>query len=188
MKKPVSISDNEKWQAVVNCERNYDDLFFYGVKTTRIFCRPSCKSKTPKRDNVTFFDNVNTAIETGFRPCKRCCPDKVVYDQDLELVAKAKDIFDADYNQTVVLNDISKQLGVSINHLVRVFKLYHGLTPLQYLTKLKINKAAELLTQTDITILEIAYISGFNSLSSFYKCFKDQTGYSPNQHRRGMGD
>lgn len=180
--------DNEKWFAVISCDRNYDGLFYYGVKTTRIFCRPSCKSKTPNRANVVFFDNIKTAEETGYRPCKRCCPEKTVFDPAFELIAKAKSIFDVIYNKQVDLTNISRQLGVSKNHLNRVFKLHNGLTPMQYITKLKIDKAAELLTQTDISILEIAYMAGFKSISCFYKCFKDQTGHSPNKHRRGIND
>lgn len=188
MKKSIRISNNEKWQALVSCDRSYDGRFFYGVKTTGVFCRPSCKSKTPVRDNVIFFDNAATAIETGFRPCKRCCPDKVVFEPDLELMKKAKDIFDADYNKQVDLSQISKQLGVSTNHLIKLFKQHSGLTPTQYIVKIRVDKAAELLNQTDINILEIAYTTGFKSLSNFYKCFKEQTGHTPNEHRKSRGD
>ena len=89
MKKAAQISDNEKWQAVENCDKSYDDIFIYGVKTTGIFCRPSCRSKTPVRTNIVFFTNPTNAIEAGFRPCKKCRPDKIVFEPDLELVKKA---------------------------------------------------------------------------------------------------
>lgn len=184
MKKLTRISDTEKWQAVVSCDSRYDGIFFYGVKTTGIFCRPSCKSKTPVRDNVTFFDNVESATKTGFRPCKRCQPDKVAFEHNLELVKKAKDIFDVDYNKTIDLSHISKQLGVSTSHLIRLFKQYRGLTPTQYIVKIRIDKATELLNQKDISILDIAYMIGFKSLSNFYKCFKQQTGHTPNKYRK----
>jgi len=188
MKKPVRISDNEKWHALVSCDGRYDGIFFYGVKTTGIFCRPSCNSKTPVRDNVTFFDNAANAIEAGFRPCKRCCPDKVVFEPDLELMKKAKNIFDTNYNKQVDVSQISKQLGVSTNHLIKIFKHYNGLTPTQYIVKIRVGKASELLNQTDINIFEIAYMTGFKSLSNFYKCFKEQTGHTPNKHRKSRGD
>lgn len=187
MKKPARIPDNEKWQAVVNCDKNYDGMFFYGVKTTKIFCRPSCRTKIPKRANVVFFDTAGYAIEAGFRACKKCRPDKVVFEPNLELVKKVKDMFDVNYNKSIELSSISKELGVSKNHLVRLFKQYSSLTPAQYITKLRVTKAAELLTKKDMKILEIAYMTGFNSLSNFYRCFKIQTGYTPNKYRKSRG-
>lgn len=188
MKEPIRISDNEKWQAVVSCDRSYDGIFFYGVKTTGIFCRPSCKSKTPIRDNVAFFDSAAKAIELGFRPCKRCCPDKIVYEPDLELIKKAKDMFDADYNKEIQLKHISKQLGVSKNHLIRLFKQHIGITPTQYISKIRVKKAEKLLNKRDISILEVSYAAGFKSLSNFYKCFKEHTGHTPNEHRKSKSN
>lgn len=184
MKEPSKISDCEKWQAVINCDRRYDGIFFYGVKTTGIFCKPSCKSKTPHRDNVVFWGNPAIAMECGFRACKRCRPEKAIFEPDLELLKKTKDIFDAKYSEQVELNLISKQLGVSKSHLIRLFKLHSGLTPTQYIAKVRVDKAVELLNQTDMNILEIAYAVGFKSLSNFYKCFKEQTGHSPKEHRK----
>jgi len=115
MNKPVRISDNEKWEAVICSKKSYDGLFFYGVKTTGIFCRPSCSARTPDRGNVVFFDNDINAIAAGFRPCKKCRPDKAVFEPDLELVKKAKDIFDANYTGSIKIGHIAKQLGVSFN-------------------------------------------------------------------------
>ena len=188
MKELIRISDNEKWKAVASCDRSYDGIFFYGVKTTGIFCRPSCKSKTPVHGNATFFHSAASAIEAGFRPCKRCCPDKIVFEPDLELMKKTKAILEADYNKQVDLQQISKQLGVSTNHLIKIFKRHNNLTPTQYIIKIRIDKASELLNQTDINILEIAYMTGFKSVSNFYKCFKEHTGHTPNEYRKGRGE
>lgn len=185
MKEIIKISDDEKWQAVVSCDRNYDGIFFYGVKTTGIFCRPSCKSKTPLRGNVIFFDNAAEAIEKGFRSCKRCCPNKIVFEPDLELIKRAKNIFDVDYNKQVNLSNVSRQLGISKNHLIRIFKKYTGTTPVQYIARIRIDEAEKLLSEGDKSIIEVAYEAGFKSLSNFYKCFKEHTGCTPNKHRRG---
>lgn len=187
MKDYLPISISEKWQAVVSCDKSYDSLFFYGVKTTGIFCRPSCKAKTPARENVVFFDNSKAAIDARFRPCKKCCPDKAVFEPDFELVKKAKDIFDSHYDTAIDLTATAKQLGVSANHLSRLFKKQFGRTPTQYITGLRLDKAAELLGQADASILEIAYMTGFKSLSNFYKCFKEQTGHTPKEHRKTGG-
>lgn len=186
MKQYGETSDDKKWQAVVSCDRSYDGIFFYGVKTTGVFCRPSCKSKTPIRENVAFFDNAAKAIASGFRPCKRCCPDAVVCDPELQLFKKAKSIFDADYSKPADFRHISKQLGVSKNHLIRLFKQHSGLTPTQYITKVRVVKAEELLQQ-NTGILEAAYAVGFKSLSNFYKCFKEQTGKTPYECRKVRG-
>ena len=187
MKEYLPISDSEKWQAVVSCDKSYDGLFFYGVKTTGIFCRPSCRAKTPARENVVFLANAKSAVDAGFRPCKKCHPDKTVFEPDLELVKKAKEILDSNYDSTTDLRNISKQLGVSTNHLARLFKKQLGLTPTQYITELRVGKAAELLGQADASVLEIAYTTGFRSLSNFYKCFKEQTGHTPKEYRKNGG-
>ena len=88
----MTLTDNEKWDAVVHCDPTYDGQFFYGVKTTGIFCRPSCKSKTPLRENVEFFDEAAVASARGMRPCKRCRPDLLDYAPTRELLSKIKAI------------------------------------------------------------------------------------------------
>ncbi|SHI61671.1 bifunctional transcriptional activator/DNA repair enzyme AdaA [Lutispora thermophila] len=188
MENSKTISDYQKWQAIVSCDKNYDGIFYYGVKTTMIFCRPSCKSKTPIQDNVVFFDNAAQAIAEGFRPCKRCRPDKLFFEPELEILNKAIDLFHVTYNKQINLEYASRQLGVSINHLIKIFKQYTGLTPMQYISRVRVDKAKMLLKQEGIGIPEIAYAIGYESLSSFYKCFKDQTGYTPNEYRKHRGD
>jgi len=182
------ISDSQRWQAVVSCDKNYDGLFLYGVKTTRIFCRPSCNAKTPSRINVIFFTDAAQAMEEGFRPCKKCCPDKEVFEPALELVKKVRKNLDSNYHEPTDLNYISKQLGVSTSHMVRLFKQQNGLTPAQYITKARIYKAAELLVQTDLSILEITNATGFESISNFYKHFKQYTMHTPNEYRKSRGE
>jgi AraC family transcriptional regulator, regulatory protein of adaptative response / methylphosphotriester-DNA alkyltransferase methyltransferase len=187
VKGSITPSDSDKWQAVVGCDKSYDGAFFYGVTTTRVFCRPSCKSRTPVRDNVVYFDTAARALETGFRPCKRCCPDKPVFEPDLELVERAKDSLDADFLGRVDLTRISRQVGVSRNHLTKLFRRHCGLSPTQYVARKRVDKAEELLGQGDMGILEIAYAAGFVSLSNFYRCFRAQTGLTPTEYRTRRG-
>ncbi len=78
------------------------------------------------------------------------------------------------------------QLGVSTSHLQRLFKQQNGLTPTQYITGIRVAKAKELLTQSGLSVLEIALATGFKSLSRFYKCFKEQTGLPPNVYRKRL--
>jgi len=181
MRKTITISENDKWQAVVSCDNSFDGLFFYGVRTTGIFCRPSCPAKTPLLENVLFFADASQAVQKGFRPCKKCRPDQEKYEPDLELVNKAKATFDANSETVIDYKQVSKELGVSLNHLIKLFGLHCGLTPAQYVTTIRVSKAAELLTQTELSILEVCFLSGFKSVSSFYKCFKHHTGYTPRE-------
>lgn len=179
MKEYRELLPEEKWQAVVRCDSRYDGVFFYGVKTTGIFCRPSCKSKVPAPGNVVFFEQPAEARKLGFRPCKRCCPDRAVFQPELELVKQARQIIDESYQSQIDACQISRQLGVSKNHLVKLFKRHYGETPTRYITSRRVAKASELLRQGAAGILEAAYAAGFSSLSTFYKSFKEQTGYAP---------
>lgn len=98
------------------------------------------------------------------------------------------EFFDNNFNIEIDLNHFSKRLGIRPYHLVRLFKGHNGITPTQYITKLRVNKAVELLGQKDFCILEIAHMTGFISLSNFYKCFKEQIGLAPREYRKNLGN
>ncbi|HEX2926950.1 MAG TPA: helix-turn-helix domain-containing protein [Ruminiclostridium sp.] len=149
-----------------------------------MFCRPQCSSKTPMRTNVVFFPTAAKASDAGFRPCKKCRPDYTSFEPDLDLVNKAMEIFNAEFDTSIDFNCISKQLGVSTNHLIRLFKQHKGLTPNQYISGLRIDRAVELLKEKQVTILDAAYMTGFKTLSNFYRCFRIQKGCSPNEYRK----
>jgi AraC family transcriptional regulator of adaptative response / methylphosphotriester-DNA alkyltransferase methyltransferase len=105
---------------------------------------------------------------------------------DLELVKEATEFFNNNFSKEINLKHFSKRLGVSPNHLARLFKGQNDKTPTQYITKLRVNKAVELLGQQDLNILEIAHMVGFISLSNFYKCFKEQIGLTPKEYRNDV--
>ncbi len=87
------MTEEEKWKAALSCDADYDGQFFYGVKTTGIFCRPSCKSKSPKREHVVFFDTAEQARKYGLRPCKRCRPDLLEFQPQKEAAEEIKLIY-----------------------------------------------------------------------------------------------
>jgi AraC family transcriptional regulator of adaptative response / methylphosphotriester-DNA alkyltransferase methyltransferase len=180
-------ADQEKWDAVLRCDESYDGRFFYGVKTTGIFCRPSCKSKPPLPANVEFFDEPAAAYERGLRPCKRCRPDLLEYKPMMELLRQVKAIFDADFSDREKLVFRIRQFPVSSYHLTRLFRQEFGMTPTEYLNRLRMSKALECLKTPDKNILDVAYVCGFGSLSSFHACFKKQFGLTPNEYRRQNG-
>lgn len=185
MKNNCMISE-EKWKAVVDCDKQYDGLFYYAVKTTGIVCRPSCRAKTPLRENILFFNNISDAVKEGFRPCKLCRPDIIEHDYEpnKELIQRLKEKLDQNYREPLHLEAISCEFGFSQSHLTRLFKNFYGISPIYYIVKLRVVKAIEMLEQTDTSILDIAYAAGFKSLSNFYKCFKEHTGHTPNEYRR----
>lgn len=189
MKNSRMIPLEEKWKAVINCDKQYDGLFYYAVKTTGIVCRPSCRAKAPLRENILFFNNISDAVKQGFRPCKLCRPDIIEYDYapSKELIESIKSKLDNNYNEPLNLEAISCEFGISTSHLTRLFKKFYGISPIYYIVKLRVEKAIELLGRTDTSILDIAYATGFKSLSNFYKCFKEHTGSAPNEYRRGGG-
>jgi len=94
----MGLTDDKMWKAVVDCDKSYDGQFFYAVKTVGVYCRPSCKSRTPLRKNTNYFETQEDAEKAGFRPCKRCRPDLLDYAPMLELAQQTKNLID-DYFQ-----------------------------------------------------------------------------------------
>ena len=180
----MALTNNEMWNAVVHCDNSYDGIFFYGVKTTGIFCRPSCKSKEPLRNNVNFFDAIEQAYANGFRPCKRCRPDLIEFRPMLDLIEKAKRLFDTYFDNPDKLAVVIKDLGVSQNHLIHIFRQQINITPVEYINTLRLEKAKKLLVYTDSNIINIAFLCGFGSLSTFYELFKKKVGLTPKNYRK----
>ncbi|MFD2656555.1 bifunctional transcriptional activator/DNA repair enzyme AdaA [Gracilibacillus thailandensis] len=180
-----NLSKATMWQATTACDPAYDGVFYYAVKTTGIFCRPSCKSKVPNRENVAFFSNADKAKTAGYRPCKRCRPDLSIKNYDpLEFILEdTMQLIESNYDEKMSLHEIASRIGVSRFHLNRIFKEKTGCTPRIYLEKVRVKKAKELLLTTAFNNTEIGYQVGFQSMSSFYHAFKRNTGLSPSQFR-----
>lgn len=177
------MTESEMWRAVIENDEKYDGLFFYGVKTTGIYCRPSCKSKIPNIENVIFFKDSNSAQQVGFRPCKRCRSDLLSYDPAKENAKRLKKSIDDFYSSRKKLSNEIKELGFSRQQIAEMFKQEYGLTPKNYIDSLRIEKTKKLLTHTTDEIIDIAYSVGFNSISTFYRIFKKHTGKSPSVYR-----
>ncbi|SDJ79017.1 bifunctional transcriptional activator/DNA repair enzyme AdaA [Sediminibacillus albus] len=185
MKNPINHSKETMWQATISCDSAYDGMFFYAVRTTGIFCRPSCKSKVPNCENVSFFPNATEAHDAGYRPCKRCRPDLNIktYDPLESLVEDTKRLIKNNYVQNMPLHELASRVGVSRFHLNRIFKERTGYTPRIYLEMIRVNEAKELLLTTNLNSTEVGFQTGYQSVSSFYNAFKRNTGLSPSQFR-----
>lgn len=178
------MTEQEMWDAVERCDSDYDGLFFYGVKTTGIFCRPSCRSKTPKRDNVYFFANAEQARTAGFRPCKRCRSDLLEYRPMQDIAASVKKKIEQAVAAQETLAAALDAVGLTPRRLTDIFRDRYGITPKEYADSLRLKTAKRLLTDTDHKIIDIAYVSGFSSLSAFNRFFKSQTGQTPSAYRK----
>lgn len=179
----INLSFEEMWEIIMNCDRKYDGLFFTAVKTTKIYCRPSCRSRKPKKINVEFYDDIGAVEKAGFRACKRCKPE-VEYSPHVEIVKNIITFLVNNYTKNLILKDIADQVGLSSYYLDRLFKQETSETPRSYLEKIRVDKAVYLLKHTDKTNLEICYEVGFQSASNFYKVFRSLKHCSPSEYRK----
>lgn len=176
------IHTDVMWEAVICCDNTFDGLFYYGVKSTKICCKPSCKSRTPLRANVVFFPDVPSALSEGYRPCKRCRPD-LGQTTEQEIVQSIKQVIDRDRRYGLTLDQLAIEVGVSKYHLQRVFKSMTGQSPLEYMTTLRMAEAKRLLTTTNTPVTEIAYLLGYKSSAHFSNVFRQQTACTPSHYR-----
>lgn len=179
------MPEKEKWDAVINNDANYDGILYYGVMTTKVFCRPSCRSKKPLLENTVFFDTPEEAAAAGFRPCKRCRSDLLDYAPAKALSEQAKQIIEGNLKDTKMMKMLFKGLGVSEAHLSRLFYKEYGLKPYEYMHRLRIDEAKLLISGGKKTV-DAAFECGYGSLSSFYKHFNDITGMTPKAVRRNV--
>lgn len=172
----------EKWQAIISNDASYDGKFIYAVKTTGIFCRPSCKSKAPKQENVRLFENAERALSAHFRPCKRCKPTGERLPDD-EWVALITQYIDSNYNENLTLENLADMCHGSPYHLQRTFKRIKGITPVEYIQQTRMSKAKEYLTYTDKSVSDIGFDVGMPNTSYFITLFKKKIGRTPNDYR-----
>ena len=142
----INTTDNARWQAVL--ERDASADFVYGVTSTRIYCRPSCPSRRPKRDNARFFDTPQDAERASFRPCQRCHPneEKTV---SLTRVEHACRLIEANLETPLSLDELAAQMGSSAGHLQRTFKQITGVSPREYGEALRLKKVKNSLQNGD---------------------------------------
>ena len=181
----ASARDEERWwDAVRRRDPAHDGKFFFAVRTTGVYCRPSCASRPAKRENVSFYATAEMAERAGYRACKRCRPDKLgAPDPKVEAVKRACDRIAA-AEEAPKLADLAASAGMSPFHFHRVFKTVTGVTPKAYAAQVKARRAADNL-RTAETITEAIYDAGFNSSSRFYESSSARLGMTPSAVRRG---
>ncbi|SME14247.1 Bifunctional transcriptional activator/DNA repair enzyme AdaA [Bacillus mobilis] len=174
---------NEHWQAIIHNDSSYDSKFFYAVKSTGIFCRPSCKSRIPNRNNVRIFHHAEQALSENFRPCKRCKPNGLTLPNE-EWVEQIKDYIEKHFDELLTLDILAEMCHGSPFHLQRTFKKTTGISPIEYILQFRIVKAAEQLLQTNQSIKEISTAVGIENPEYFATLFKKKTGFTPTEYRK----
>lgn len=182
--KTESLNDS-RWRSVLDRDASKDGAFFYAVKTTGIFCRPTCPSRRPRPENVLFFDDVESARAAGFRPCERCRPDvESRTEAHAKLIEKAcRRIEEAENPPS--LDELAKQAGVSRFHFHRLFKSITGLTPKAYGVLWRARKVQGVLTGNSGGVTQALYEAGFNSSSRFYESAQEILGMNPSTYKKG---
>ena len=179
--------DDARWRAVLARDAAADGAFFYAVRTTGVYCRPTCASRRPKRDNVIFFANRGGAERAGFRPCKRCHPEAAApAATHAAIVARAcRAIEEAEGEPSLAA--LAAQAGMSPFHFHRVFKAAAGVTPKAYAAARRAERLRRELARGD-TVTAAAYGAGFNSSGRFYATATPTLGMRPKAFRAGGKD
>jgi len=174
----------QRWQAVVRRDAQADGEFVYAVRTTGVYCRPSCPSRTAKRENVEFFESPGLAVAAGFRPCKRCQPDAPSQQQKRNaLVRQACQAIE--YSATTpTLAQLAQQAGMSPYHFHRIFKAATGLTPKAFHQAVLARRVAAAL-QSAQSVTTAIYDAGFSSAGRFYEAAPALLGMTPASYRKG---
>jgi len=174
----------ERWNAVVHRDKSADGKFFYSVKTTGVYCRPSCASRLARRQNVQFHSSCDAAERAGFRPCKRCQPDGQALEEFYSTaIAKACRMIET-AEQIPTLDALAKCSGMSPFHFHRVFKRITGITPKAYATAHRAERVRKELPKHK-TVTEAIYGAGFNSNGRFYAESSQRFGMTPKKFRNG---
>lgn len=179
--------EEQLWQAVVSRDARFDGQFVFAVSSTKVYCRPSCPSRRPRRDRVSFFKLPDAAERAGFRACLRCQPRlNATVDPQVALVQRVCNLLDAagQENETVKLAELASQAGVSQFHLQRTFKRVLGISPRQYLTARRFGSFKQLVREGE-SVTNAVYDSGFNSSSRVYEQAAIELGMTPATYSRG---
>lgn len=179
----VTVSD-PRWASVVARDRAADGQFVYAVRTTGVYCRPSCASRTARPENVEFHATAAEAERAGFRACKRCRPDRATADNGHAALVTSLCRYIEQADQPPRLEMLARRAGLSAFHLHRIFKTVTGVTPKQYAEAHRTRRVHEQLRGAS-RVTDAIYDAGFNSSGRFYGQSAAILGMTPKQHRAG---
>jgi AraC family transcriptional regulator of adaptative response/methylated-DNA-[protein]-cysteine methyltransferase len=182
--KRAFTTDEQRWQSVILRDKDANNAFVYAVKTTGVYCRPSCAARLARRENVEFHSTPADAERAGFRPCRRCRPNESLpANEHAELVAKACELI-VGGNESPNLETLAGAVGMSPSHFHRLFKSITGLTPKAYATAHRSHRVRRELPHAD-SVTSAIYSAGFNSNGRFYATSSKALGMKPTEFRAG---
>jgi AraC family transcriptional regulator of adaptative response/methylated-DNA-[protein]-cysteine methyltransferase len=181
----VPTERDPRWQAVVARDRAADGTFVYAVRSTGVYCRPSCPSRRARVENVAFYPSGAAAERAGFRACKRCRPTEAgLAERNAAMVADICRTIEA-AEEPPALADLARRAGMSPFHFHRVFKAVTGLTPKAYASARRAERVRDELTRADASVTSAIYGAGFNSNGRFYATANEMLGMTPTDYRAG---
>ncbi len=176
-----TIDESDAWVAFERRDRSWDGRVIGAVRTTGIYCKPSCPARRPRRENVEFFVDAETARAAGYRPCLRCKPDEV--GRDRGAVARAIRLIE-EAEEAPSLAELAAAVGYAPHHFQRLFSRDVGVSPAQYGRALRAKRAQSELKE-DKSVTEAIYDSGYSAPSRFYADAKERLGMTPSAWRDG---
>lgn len=183
-RRAAATLDDPRWAAVLARDTASDGAFFYAVRTTGVYCRPSCGARTPRPENVEFHRSPEAAEQAGFRPCRRCRPDlPPLAERQATVVADLCRLIDG-AEAPPTLHQLAVHVGLSPHHLHRLFKAQTGLTPKAYAAARRAERLRAGLAQ-GATVTDAVYAAGYNASSRFYAQAEQMLGMTPKRYRAG---
>lgn len=189
----MSDSHAARYEAFRSHDPRFDGVFYVGVTSTRIYCRPICTARTPQSAHCRFYASRELAERAGFRPCLRCRPELAPGDTPLEESARvaravADRIASGVADGGAGIEAVARRLGWSSRQLRRVVNRELGVSPIELLQTRRLLLAKQLLTETSLPVTQVAFASGFASLRRFNDLFSRRYGMPPSRFRRTATD
>ena len=185
MESMTRIDENRCWQALLDRDASQDGVFYYGVLTTGVYCRPSCSSRRPNRENVRFYATPDEAERDGLRPCMRCHPRAASNtDPAAERVRALCRYIEQNAGSTLSLEELAREAKLSPYHLQRSFKAIVGVSPKQYVDDCRLRNFKSILRREGEQVTGAIYEAGFGSSSRLYERVGSNLGMTPMEYRQ----
>lgn len=180
----MTAYEDTYWRAVMEHNSQANGTFVYGVRSTRIYCKPSCPSRRPERRQVVFFTEPAAAEQAGFRACQRCQPRESTPDTRVALARQACRYIEQHLDEPVRLADLGAALGLSKTYVQKLFTRVIGISPRQYAEALRLGQIKCWLKE-GVSVTRTLYEVGYSSSSRLYERMPEQLGMTPTAYKRG---